>query len=314
MILVNAMLFIVFLVIVIKSADYCAGYATQFAKKLQLSEFIISFYVISLISALPETSISIFSALNGVPELALGTLLGSNIADLTLVFGITALMSANGVHVKSQILKKNFFYLVLLLFPVLLGRDGYFSRENGIILVLGGSFFFFTLSMESRMFRKKLNHLRNFSTIKNLALISLSMMVLVISANYTVEYAMAFAQDIKMPVSLIGLTMISIGTCLPELIFAIRAVRNNHEELALGDVLGTVITDTTIILGIVAIIRPFYFDPSIIYLTGITMFFAGLLAIVFISSEKTLSKREGVFLLFFYIIYLVAEFVMNKIT
>jgi len=108
MILINAVLFIATLAVVLKSADYCTTYATHFAKMLNLSEFVVSFFVIALISAFPEASISIFSALDGVPELGLGTLLGSNVADLTLVFGLTALMSSRGIHVRSEILKKDF--------------------------------------------------------------------------------------------------------------------------------------------------------------------------------------------------------------
>lgn len=309
--LFNALLFIVSLFIVIKSAGYCMKYATQLAKMLEFSEFIVSFFIVALISALPEATISILSAIEGVPQLGMGTLMGSNIADLTLVFGITALLSAKGIHVKSEILKNNVLYLALLLFPVFLGWDGYFSRMDGALLVLGGVFFFLTLFKESSMLQKKWNNMRNFSAVKSVFFLVVSIAALVISADYTVKFGMAFAHDIGMPAALIGLTMISIGTCLPELMFSIKAVRNDHDSLALGDVLGTVITDATIILGIVAIINPFHFKPTLIYLTGFAMFLAGLLAVIFISSGKVLTKKEGVYLLFFYIFYLIAEFTSN---
>jgi cation:H+ antiporter len=312
MVLFNAFLFFVSLIVVVKSAEYCTRYATQLAKMLHLSEFTVSFFIVALISTFPEATISIFSAINGVPELGLGTLLGSNIADLTLVFGIVALMSQKGVRVKSEILKKDFLYLVLLLFPIILGWDGFFSRMDGLLLVLGGVFFFYSLSMESRMFRKKWGNLRNFHAIKNAFFLFLAIAALMISAEFTVKYGTDFAYDLRMPAALVGLTIISIGTCLPELIFSVKAVRSKHDSLALGDILGTVVTDATIVLGVVAIINPFSFKPALIYLTGFAMFFAGLLAIVFISSEKTLTKKEGVYLLFFYIAYLVSEFIANK--
>jgi cation:H+ antiporter len=311
MVLFNAFFFIASLIIVVKSAEYCTRYATHLAKMLQLSEFTVSFFIVALISTFPEATISIFSAINGVPELGLGTLLGSNIADLTLVFGIVALLSKKGIHVKSEILKKDFLYLVLLLFPIILGWDGYFSRMDGLILVLGGIFFFLSLSTQSGMFRKKWNHLGNFPAIKNMFFLVLSIAALMISAEFTVKYGTSLALDLKVPAALMGLTIISIGTCLPELIFSIKAVRNKHDSLALGDILGTVITDATIVLGVVALINPFHFKPALIYLTGFAMFLAGLLAIVFITSEKTLTKKEGVYLILFYIIYLIAEFTAN---
>jgi len=157
------------------------------------------------------------------------------------------------------------------------------------------------------MFHKKMDHLKKFSTVKSLVFLVTSAAVLIISSKYAVEYATAFARDIGIPSTLIGLTMISIGVCLPEFMFSLRAVKNDCDSLALGDVLGTVITDATIVLGLVAIIRPFRFDPLIIYVTGTAMFFAGLLAVIFISSDRVLTKKRGPGLLFFHYLYLISE-------
>lgn len=313
MTILNLILFLTFLFVLIKSADYATRYSSKLAKLFHLSEFIVSFFIVAVISTFPEATISIISAIKGVPEFGLGTLLGSNVADLALVFGILALISKKGISVKSKILKKDFLYLALLLFPVLLGLDGHFSRIEGILLVLTGLFFFFTLSIESKMFRKKFNNLKSSNFLKNLILLILSLIVLIVSANYTIKYGVDFANDIKIPSILIGLTMVSIGTCLPELFFSIRAIKKNHDELALGDVLGTVITDATIILGIIAIISPFYFNPIIIYVTGAAMFIAGLLTVLFITTGKILTRKEGIFLLLFYVLYLVTEIVVTKL-
>src|SRR3989338_1311980 len=132
MLILDLVLFIVFLFILIKSAEYATRYSTRIARIFQISEFVFSFFIVAIISAIPEGTISVISALKGVPEFGLGALLGSNVADLTLVFGIVALLSAKGINVKSKILNKDFFYLALLLFPVVLGFDGHFSRVDGI--------------------------------------------------------------------------------------------------------------------------------------------------------------------------------------
>jgi cation:H+ antiporter len=311
--LTNLVVFLAFLLILIKSADYAMRYSSRIAKMFNLSEFIVSFFIVALISAFPEGSISIISAIKGIPEFGLGALLGSNVADLALVFGIVAIISTRGISVKSEILKKDLFYLILLLFPVLLGLDGQLSRVEGILLVLAGLAFFFTLSIESKMFRKTLNHVKGSSFFWNLVLLILSLAVLLVSANYAIKFAVNFANDIQIPPILVGLTIVSIGTCLPELMFSIRAVRHNHDELALGDILGTVITDATILVGIIAIIHPFYFNPIIIYVTGAAMFIAGVLAVSFIRSGKILTRKEGVYLLLFYLIYLAVEIVVNNI-
>ncbi len=311
MVIINLILFLISFFVLIKSAEHCTIYSSRLAKIFRLSEFIVSFFIVSVISVFPEASISIISAIKNIPKFGLGTLLGSNVADLTLVFGIVALFSIKGISVKSEILKNNFFYLILLLLPIVLGLDGHFSREDGVLLLFGGLFFFLTLSVECRMFRKKFNHLKDRSFLKNLLLLILSLIILLVAANYTVKFGVDFANDIGIPSILIGLTVISIGTCLPELLFSVKAIQSNHDELALGDILGTVITDATIILGIVVIIRPFYFNPTLIYITGSAMFLAGALTILFIRSGKILTKKEGAYLLFFYIVYLIIEFLSN---
>ncbi|MBN2518630.1 MAG: sodium:calcium antiporter [Candidatus Altiarchaeota archaeon] len=313
MALVNFILFITSLFFLVRSATYAMRYSAKLAKFFHLSEFVVSFFIVAVISTFPEMTVAIVSALEGVPEFGMGTLLGSNITDLTLVLGLVALFSLKGVRVKSEILKEDYRYLLLLLFPVMLGLDGRFSRLDGVLLVAAGVFFFLTLSIESKMFRRVYNHRDRSTLMKNLVLLVISLAALLISASYTVKFGVHFAEDIQIPPMLVGLVMISIGSCMPELMFSLRAVRTKHDEMALGDILGTVITDATIILGATIIISPFSFQPLLIYVTGFAMFLAGLMAVLFITSGKILTKKEGLYLLFFYIIYLITESLVNNL-
>jgi len=187
MAIVNFLFFAASLFIVVKSAGYCIKYSSRVARIFRLSEFIVSFFIVSVISVFPEASISIISAIKGVPEFGMGALLGSNIADLTLVFGVIALFAANGVHVKSMILKEDFMYLLLLLFPILLGWDGNFSRIDGILLVLGGLFFFFTLALQSKMFRKRLKEIKTKLLLKNVSLLIFFLGTLLLGSSFTVN-------------------------------------------------------------------------------------------------------------------------------
>jgi cation:H+ antiporter len=312
MALINLALFLASLFLLVKSADYATRYSSRLARSLHLSEFIISFFIVAVISVSPEAAVSVISAIEGVPEFGLGTLLGSNVADLTLVLGIVVLVSFKGVSVKSEILREDYYYLALLLAPIILGLDGFYSRIDGLMLVLSGLLFFYTLSLESKMFRRHIK-IKNRSALKNLILLVLSLGLLLVSAVCTVNFGIGFAEDVQLPPILVGLTIVSIGTCLPELLFSIRAVRTKHDELALGDILSTVIIDATIILGITALISPFHFKAAIIYITGLAMFLAGLLTVVFITTGKILTKKEGIYLLFFYIAYLIVEFVSNNL-
>jgi cation:H+ antiporter len=297
---------IVALFVLIKSADYGIKYSSRLARMFHLSEFLVSFFVVAFISVLPEATVGVISSLQGVPELGLSTLLGSNVADLTIVFGIITLFSVSGIHVKSKILKKDYFYLILLLFPVIMGFDGHYSRNDGAVLILSGLLFFLTLSIENHMFSRDMSHLRTRHFWTTLLLLLASVAVLLASAYYTVRYGVLTAQAFHVPASVIGVTVLSLGVCLPELTFGIRAIRLNHDSLALGDILGTVITDATILVGVMAIIRPFSFDPAIAYVTGLSMFFAAILVTAFMQAGQVLTKKEGVVLIFFYVITLFA--------
>jgi cation:H+ antiporter len=118
---------------------------------------------------------------------------------------------------------------------------------------------------------------------------------------------------VQIPPFLVALTLVSIGSCMPELIFSLKAVGSKHDQLALGDVLGTVIIDATILVGVIALISPFDFNPNIVHVTGVMMFIAGVLAIMFIKSGKVLTRQEGVLLLLFYLLSLIIEFVVNGV-
>ena len=309
----DLILFFLFLAIAIKGADYSIKHSTKIARVLKFPEFIVSFFIIAIISVLPEAIISIISAFEGVPELGLGTLLGSNVADLTLVFGIVALFSKTGIQVKSKILQNNMFYLILLLFPLILGLDGKFSRIDGAVLVLLGLIFFARIYHQSHKFSKKLYKEKRSNILKEIIFLILSLNLLLIGAYFTVEYATSFAEKTNLPQVIIGITIIAFGTCLPELIFSIKAVKKNHDELALGDVLGTVITDATIILGLVALISPFSYAVHNIYTLGGAMFISGLFVVIFMRSDKTIKKGEGVILILAYILFVILQFFISKI-
>jgi cation:H+ antiporter len=312
MIIINLILFLIFLAVSIKAADYSIKYASKMAKSLRFPEFVVSFFIIAIISCLPEGIISIMSAFNNIPELGLGTLLGSNIADLTLIFGIVALTSFKGIKVKSKILRNNLFYLVLLLFPLLLGIDGKFSRLDGLILIVLGLIFFYRIYEENKRFHKEFKDGKREPLLKSFILLVLSIAVLIVCSNLTVNYAKNFVIETKIPEILIGITLIAFGTCLPELIFSIKAVKNNHDELALGDILGTVITDATIILGLVILISPFSYNISNIYVLGGGMFLAGICVVLFMNSDKIINKIEGLLLILLYVFFIILEsLIMN---
>lgn len=313
MVIISLFLCIAFLFLVIKSSNFAIKYSSHLAKELEMSQFVVSFFIIAIISALPETTIAIISAINGEPELGIGTLLGGNITDLTLIFGIVALISSQGIKVKSKILRNNLLYLIMLFVPIVLGIDGKFSRIDGLILIGLGIIFLIKIYHNSTKFRKKFNHTKREPFVKSLILLILSLFALLLSAYFTVEFATDFAQGIGIPLVVIGITIIAFGTCLPELMISIKSVRTNSDEIALGDIFGTVMIDATIVMGFVALISPFNWTFSGFFVTGLTRFIAGIFVIIFMKSEKSINKTEGIVLILFYILFIFTEIMLSHI-
>jgi cation:H+ antiporter len=136
--------------------------------------------------------------------------------------------------------------------------------------------------------------------------------MLLIGAHFTVSSAIDMATLLKISPVLIGILLISLGTTLPELFFSLKAVKKEDDDLAIGDILGTVLADATILVGIMALINPFAFSTKIIYVTGLFMVGASIMTFHFMRSGQTLSKKEGYYLLSYWLVFVLVEFLVNK--
>ncbi len=308
--MLNLFLLIVSLFIVIKSADFAIKYAVIFARSLRLPKYTVGFFIVAIISMLPEMFISIDSALRGIPSFGLGTLFGSNVADLTLVFAIVIFSTARPIKVDSKILKNNNWYPFLLALPILVGSDGYYSRAEGVLLIAAGLFFYNWTFRKNRHIAPPNEHER--FRVLDLAFLIISMGILLVASNYTVKYGVAFAESMDIGPAFIGMVVVGLGTTLPELFFSLRAVKHHKDALALGDILGTVISDATILVGILALIHPFYFPQRIVFVTATFMVLASLALLTFMRSGRELTRREGVFLVLFYLVFVATELLINK--
>ena len=306
----NFLIFTFSLFIVIKGATLAIKYSSKIAESFNLSKYIIGFIVIALISILPETLISINSALSGMPEFGLGTLFGSNIADLTLIFAILIIYAGRGMKIESKVLQNIRLYPLFLLLPIVFGLNSHYSRVEGVVLLLAGSFFYYLAFKnnikDSAVFKKTDGQYKNF------LLLLWAMTLLLIGSHFTVISATGLAQAFKINPILIAMIVVSLGTTMPELFYSLKALKRKEDGLAVGDILGSVLADATIVIGILALISPFYFPAKIVYVTGIFMVMASLVLIKFMRSGRTITKKEGYMLLIFWLAYVIIEFVMNS--
>ncbi len=308
----SVILLILSLFLVVRGARLVVKHAPALALFFGMSEFLTGFLVIGVISVFPELSIAVISGLQGVPALGLGTLFGSNVADLTLVLGIAALFAHKGLKVRSDFLKDDLILISPLLLPVLLGLDGEFSQFDGSILITAGLLLFAFLYRRDKRTPwedKVFPSAENF--YKSAALFSAGLAVLIGGAYATVVFAGKISGFLALPEVLMGISFITLGTLLPELSFSIKAAQENKGELILGDILGIVITDITLVLGILAVLSPFTFAPQLVAITGFAMVFAAFISLNFMKSGRLLSKTEGVVLILLYVLFLALVFTLQ---
>lgn len=294
---------------VVRGATLATRYASRLAESFRLSKYTVGFFVVAIISILPETFVAVQAALKGMPSFGLGTLFGSNIADLTLVFALIVFISGRSLKVESKILASHAAYPFMLLVPLILGFNGHFSRLEGLALILVGSIFYYRALKEGVDFDGASSQGGN--RILETSLLLLSMAILLIGSHFTVVSASEIAAYLGISPVLIGMLIVGLGTTMPEFFFALKTVKAQEDSLAIGDLLGTVLADATIVVGIIAVISPFAFPQRIIYLTGLFMVTAAFLLFYFMRTGRRLTKKEAFLLLYFWIAFVLFEFIAS---
>lgn len=317
MIPIYFVIFLISLLILIKSGTYLVKSLVNISRYLGLSEYVIAFILMALATSLPEFFVGLSSAFRQTPAISLGNIIGANIVNLTLALGLVILL-ARGIPTVNQIAKRDawiIFFLALL--PVLLVLDGQLSRWDGAILILFFLWYISRLLEQRERFTKTLNSLtydieRLKTFFKNILGFIFGLCLLLISAWGVVAAASVMAQELKLSLVFIGLILLGLGTTLPELSFGIRSVLLKHEEMTLGNFIGSIAFNSLFILGLVALICPIQVNgfPSLI--TG-ALFLALALIIfnVFIRTKSHLSRREGVILLIIYGLFLITEILVR---
>jgi cation:H+ antiporter len=304
--------FVASLVLLVAGATFATRSAAQLSASLGLSKYTVGLLIVAVISILPEGFVAVNSALRGVPSFGLGTLLGSNVADLTLVFALVVLLCGRAVRVQSRILTNNRSYPLLLVLPVTLGWNGHYSRAEGVVLVIIGMLFYY------RAFRSGLHQMGSATPgtgrLKHFALLLAGVAMLVAGSNFTIASAVELAGLLRINTAVIGMLLVGLGTTLPELAFAVSAVKKQEDDLAIGDILGTVFADATLLVGVIALIGPFYFPAQIVHVAGGFMIAGSVFLGIFMNSERMLTKREAAALIGFWLAFVAVEITTNQIT
>ena len=318
----NYILLLLGFVLLIKGADIFVDGASAVAKKAGIPPVIVGLTIVSLGTSAPELAVSLISALNGSNELAIGNVLGSNLFNTLMVLGVTTLVLPL-VIIKDKI--KNDFYvnigvsiiLFILTFDKLFGKSqNIISRFDGIILILLCISYVAYLIFKS--FKSDSSELseeeKNINIFVKIILMILSASAIVIGGNLVVNSATSIALYFGMSEKLVGLTIVAMGTSLPELVTSIIASLKGENDIALGNILGSNIFNILLILGVSSSVFPIVVSSSLMvdfaYLISITLF---IFALIFFNSKskKKLSRFEGILIVSLYIAYMVYIILRN---
>lgn len=318
--LLNVAYFAVACIVLIKSASTLVRHLPRIASYFKLNEFAIGFIVMAISTTLPELFVGISSALAKNTALGLGNALGSVIADLTIIIGIVALFNRK-VRIQSHIIRKDLIYMfVILLLPIVMmlwpptwlrpaGQEpvAIISRVEGAILLCVFLFYIYMTARQERMFHRGISlPTKQEATVS--ALVTLFMVVLLFaSSRFVVLYGTRISDDFHVPPLLVGILLIALGTSLPELTFQLRAVAEKHEELAIGDMVGAVVANSTLVIGVTALISPVTANFFLFFTSAIFMVVYAFIFLTFAESDGSLNWKEGLSLIMLYVFFVVVE-------
>ncbi|MBS6006552.1 MAG: calcium/sodium antiporter [Clostridium baratii] len=317
----NVIFLIVGFTFLIKGADLFVGSSSRIAKKIGIPSVIVGLTIVSLGTSAPELAVSSISALQGNNGIAIGNVLGSNIFNTLVVLGGTAITMP--LIINKKLIKRDFFFnliivclIYILAFGITLsGNDGILTRIEGFLLLLICIFYTIILiksaSKSNNDKNTKESSKEELDKIKiwpNVFKIIIGIVGIILGGNLVVNGATEIAYSIGMSEKLVGLTIVAVGTSLPELVTSIVAALKGETEIAIGNVLGSNIFNILLILGLSSTINPIVVTGNLsidlMFLLFSTVVIGFLIYLNKGNDIKKLSRSEGTILVLLYVVYL----------
>ena len=312
-------LIIVGMVLLIKGADYFVDGASSIARALKIPTLIIGLTLVSLGTTLPESSVSIMTALQGSSDMSLGNVVGSNIFNTIVILGIGALICPIAINKEA----KNLYipilcglYVLLITFAFVITPNS-LDRWEGIILILLLIGYLTLVVLRALKSSKEMldgQAQEDEEAIKpiwlSLVLVVIGVAGIVFGADLVVDNAVDFATAVGMSEKLVGLTILSVGTSLPELITGIVAAIKKENDIALGNIVGACTLNIIFILGVCSTIVPLAVASAVL-IDLLVMLATGLVLLIIVFTSKKLNKWHGLAMIAMYIAYLVYIIIRN---
>ncbi len=303
-------LLVIGFILLIKGADLLVDGASSVGRKLNISDLVIGLTIVAFGTSSPELFVNIFASIKGNADIAIGNVLGSNIANIFLILGISAAIFPLAVG-KGTVWKEIPLSLLAAILLGVMANDrlidkseiSALTRIDGLVfLAFFIIFMYYTFGIAKRIegIDDQIPQ-RQYSLLKSLLMIVVGLVGLGVGGNWIVDAAVYVASRLGVSQSLIGLTIVAVGTSLPELATSAVAAYRKNAEIAVGNIIGSNIFNIFFVLGLSAIIKPLPFNPGSNIDIGVVILASMFLFLwMFTGKKRSLDRWEGIVLLILY--------------
>lgn len=296
------------IVLLVKGADWFVSGASELAAKLGIPPLIVGLTVVAMGTSMPEAAVSISAVIKGNADITIGNVVGSNILNILIILGLSAVISSLSVE-KSTIKYELPFLVGISVLLIVQGLDGHIGFADGLVQLVLFSMYLFYLFMSA----KKKNdgddaeqvNCQNRKLWQIILLCIFGLAMTVAGSSMAVDAACGIAEKLGMSERFIGLTIVALGTSLPELVTSVTAARKGKSDIAVGNIVGSNIFNILFVVGISALINPVAFAEGFRFDSAVSAA-AALLLILFCVKDKKLKLWHGVIMLAGYALYFAA--------
>lgn len=311
-------------ILLIKSADYFVDASTDIAKKFKISEIVIGATIVSIGTTLPETMVSATSAFKGHGDIAYGNAIGSIICNTALISAISLIFSPGDISRKELKTPTFFFFMSFGIYVLNAYLFNGFSRISGIMLVSIFVIYVIYIIMHNKRQHEFESEAKNIDSdsdvniIKSFVILILSAFVIALASNLLVDNGTLIAKKFGVPESVIGITMIALGTSLPELSTAITSLVKGHSNLSIGNIIGANFLNLVLVSGVAITIAPFKLPTSkmlgncnLSLMVDVPVAFFVMLVLCVPTLIACRTKRwQGAILILTYVLFLIYQFIV----
>ncbi len=301
-IVLSLIMLIVGFVLLVKGADFFVDGASSIAARYGIPQLVIGLTIVAMGTSFPEAAVSITAALKGSAGITIGNVIGSNILNVAIILGLASIIVP--IRIKKSTIKRELpFSMIITILLVLFGLNGKVSRLDGILLWIAFLFYLYYVYQMSKHSQEQ-EDIKVMSLGKSLIYVVIGLACILFGSDLAVDGATQIARIFGMSERFIGLTIVALGTSLPELVTSVSAAKKGNADIAIGNIVGSNIFNILFVVGTSALIIPVPFETRFI-VDGIMAFVVLLVLWLCVRKNKVLERKHGILLLGIYLGYFI---------